>query len=205
MFGLELLSYPLLLIVEWLIVFAINIVPAFMPPTWMTLSAFYIMLPQNIFILVFVGVTASTVGRYCLAKLSGKFVHKFASKKKREEMTVLKEKLAQKPFAKFIFTLLFALSPLPSNALFIAVGATKTRLREVVAGFFIGRTISYLFLVFTTEKVFSSIGATVEGTAALWTIMIEVIGVLAIIVFFLFDWEKFLSFGSKKRPSKKKK
>ena len=186
MLGIEVLLF------EWLVIFLFNLVPAFMPPTWMTLSFLYITNPQNIFLLVFIGVTASTVGRFALAKLSGKFTTRFASKKKKKQMKILQKKLEGKPLQKFIFTLIFALSPLPSNALFIAVGATKTRLREVIAGFFVGRTLSYLFLVFTTEKIFSSFGMTIEGNATLWTIMIELIGVIAIIVFFAFDWEKLL-------------
>jgi membrane protein YqaA with SNARE-associated domain len=177
---------------EWILVFLFNLIPVFMPPTWMTLSFFYITNPQNIFLLVFIGVTASTVGRFALAKCSGLFFDKFGSKKKKEEMKLLAKKLSKKSTQKFIFTLLFSLSPLPSNALFIAVGATKTRLREVIAGFFVGRTISYLFLVFTTEKVFSSLNITAQGTATTWTIIIELIGIISIIAFFLFDWKKFL-------------
>jgi len=186
MLGIEILLF------EWLVVFLINLIPALMPPTWMTLSVLYITNPQNIFLLVFIGVTASTAGRFVLAKLSGQFFCKFGTKKKKKQMQLLQKKLQGKPIQKFIFTLIFSLSPLPSNALFIAIGATKTRLREVVAGFFIGRTISYLFLVFTTEKIFSSMGATIEGTATQWTILIELIGLIAIIVFFVFDWEKLL-------------
>ena len=185
-----------ILLFEWILIFIFNIIPAFAPPTWMTLSFFYITNPQNIFLLVLIGVTASTAGRYALAKGSRKFLQRFGTKKKKKQMKLLEKKLHEKPWKVFIFTLLFSLSPLPSNALFIALGATKTKLREVVAGFFVGRTISYLFLVFTTEKIFSSLGATVAGSATLWTIMIELIGVIAIIVFFVFDWEKLL--GGKK-------
>ena len=191
------------LIFEWIIIFLINLIPAFMPPTWMTLSFFYITNPQNIFLLVLIGVSASTAGRFALAKGAGKFFQKFGTKKKKDQMKILQKKLRGKPLPVFIFTLIFSLSPLPSNALFIAVGATKTKLKPVVAGFFIGRTMSYLFLIFTTQKVFSSLGATVAGSATLWTIMIEAIGVVAIVVFFLFDWEKLLGRNPKKRRSKK--
>jgi membrane protein YqaA with SNARE-associated domain len=191
------------LIFEWIIIFLINLIPAFMPPTWMTLSFFYITSPQNIFLLVFIGVSASTVGRYCLAKGSGKFFARFGTKKKQKQMKLLQKKLHGKPIKVFIFTLLFSLSPLPSNALFIAVGATKTKLKSVVAGFFVGRSISYLFLVFTTEKILSSLGANIKGSGSMITILIEVVGVIAIIIFFLFDWEKLLGGKEKPRGSKK--
>ena len=175
-----------------------------MPPTWAVLSFFYITYPQNIWILIIVGVTASTCGRFALAKLAGYITGKFASKEKRSEFEGIKEKLSGKPLQKFVFTLIYALSPLPSNALFIAFGATKTKLAPVLAGFFVGRVISYLFLVFTAQKVFSSLESTMQGNASLWTIMIEVIGVIAIIGFFVIDWNKIILLGASNNESCKK-
>jgi membrane protein YqaA with SNARE-associated domain len=200
MFGLELLSGPSLLIAEWIIIFIVNVIPAFMPPTWALLSAFYIAQPQDIFILIIIGVTASTCGRFALAKLSEKVTSKFASKKKKDEFNAIGNKLQGKAIQKFIFTLIYALSPLPSNALFIAFGATKTRLREVLAGFFIGRSLSYLFLVLTTNQIFSSVEKTLAGNASLWTIMIEVIGVVVVVGFFFVDWNKIILLGMPDNP-----
>jgi len=207
---METLNYPTLVIVQWVVIFLANIIPAFMPPSWAILSAFYISSPQNIFALILIGVTASTCGRFALAKLSGKVTSKFASASKKKEFDAIGAKLEGKAFQKFIFTFIYALSPLPSNALFIAFGATKTRMREVLAGFFIGRFISYLFLVFTTNQVFSSLEATAQGAGTLGTIMVEVIGVIAIVGFFFVDWNKLISLempGSTKDkwPKKDKK
>ncbi|MFA6399498.1 MAG: hypothetical protein WCW44_03975 [archaeon] len=210
MFGLELLDYPTLAVVQWIIVFLANVIPAFMPPTWAVLSAFYISTPQNIFALILIGVTASTCGRFALAKLSGRVTSQFASSAKKKEFDAIGAKLQGKTFQKFIFTFIYALSPLPSNALFIAFGATKTRMREVLAGFFVGRFISYLFLVFTTNKVFSSLEATAQGAGTLGTIMVEVIGLIAIVGFFFIDWNKLISLempgeNKNKWPKKSKK
>jgi len=196
------LEYLLMLIAEWLIIIGLNVVPAFAPPTWMVLSALYIAYPQNIFLLVIVGVTASTIGRYLLARGSKFAVQKLAKAEKKEHLEELKGKLDAKPLSKFLFSFVFCLGPLPSNTLFIVAGATGIRLREILAGFFVGRTISYMFLVFTTQKVFASLAATAEGTANMLTIMIEVIGVLSILFFFFFDWEKFI--WGKKDETKKR-
>jgi len=208
LFGLELLNYPTLVVVQWIIIFIFNVIPAFMPPTWAVLSAFYISTPQNIFALVILGVTASTCGRFALAKLSEKVTSKFASREKKKEFDAIGHKLEGKAFQKFIFTFIYALSPLPSNALFIAFGATKTKLREVLVGFFIGRFLSYLFLIFTTKQVFSSLEATAQGAGTLGTIMVEVIGLIAIVGFFFIDWNKLISLdmpGTKTEKWPKKK
>ena len=201
----DLIGFASLAIFQWLVVFVVNIIPAMMPPTWAVLSFFYITNPQSIWLLVIIGVTASTCGRYALAKLSGYITSKFASRQKKHEFDAVKEKLQGKPLQKFIFTLIYALSPLPSNALFIAFGATKTKLAPVLAGFFVGRTISYLFLVFNTQKVFTSFESTLAGNASLWTIMIEVIGVIAILAFFVVDWNKLILIGSGPPAKKKRK
>ncbi|MFA6268541.1 MAG: hypothetical protein WCW13_06105 [archaeon] len=205
MFGFDWLDFVGLMVGQWVLVFIINLVPALMPPTWAVLSALYINFPQNIFLLIFIGVTASTCGRFALAKISGYITSNFAGRKKKEEFNEINEKLQGKPVEKFVFTLIYALSPLPSNALFIAFGATKTRMREVLAGFFVGRTISYLFLVFTTQKVFSSLESTLQGNATLWTIMIEIIGVIAVISFFVVDWNKIILLVTNDKDSPPKK
>ena len=57
------LDYVLMLAIEWLVVFGLNVVPAFAPPTWMLLSFIYIAYPQDILVLIIVGATASTCGR----------------------------------------------------------------------------------------------------------------------------------------------
>ena len=192
MFGLELIGYELLIVVQWIIVFVVNVIPALAPPTWAVLSFFNITRPQDIWILVAIGVSASACGRFVLAKLSEYFTTKFASTQKKHEFLDIEKKLRAKGWEKFVFTFLYSLSPLPSNAIFIAFGATKTRLRAVLAGFVVGRTISYLFLVFTTETIFSSVGSTITGNATIWTILIEIIGVVAVLVFFFFDWSKLI-------------
>ncbi|MEI7961079.1 MAG: VTT domain-containing protein [archaeon] len=203
MFGLEFIGYELVVLVQWLIVFALNIVPALAPPTWAVLSFFYISRPQDIIILVAIGVSASACGRFVLAKLSEYFTTKFASTEKKHEFMDIERNLRTKGWEKFVFAFLYSLSPLPSNAIFIAFGATKTRLREVLAGFIVGRTISYLFLIYTTEKIFSSVGSTITGGATIWTILIELIGVGAVVVFFLFDWSKLIRLDG--QDGKKKK
>lgn len=180
------------LIIQWLIVFGINIIPVFAPPTWIVLSYFHISAPQNLLILILIGVTASTAGRYVLAKFSGKVFVKFASEKKKKEIELIKSKLQKKSTAKFMLSFIFSLGPLPSNAFFIAVGSTKLKLKEFLAGFFVGRTISYLFLVYTSGVLYSSFGSSLSGDTSILTLGVEIIGVIAIIAFFLIDWTKLI-------------
>ncbi len=187
------------IIFQWIIVFIINIIPAFAPPTWIVLSYFYISNPQDIFLLILIGVTASTVGRYVLAKFSGKVFFKFASEQKKIEVEKIRKRLHKRNFAKFMVSFIFAIGPLPSNAFFIAVGSTKMRMREILSGFFLGRLISYLFLVYTSEKLFSSFETTLGGEATIITLILEIVSILALILFFFLDWNKILELIDRKK------
>lgn len=193
------------LIFQWVVVFLVNIIPAFAPPTWIVLAYFYITNPQNLLLLILIGVTASTAGRYALAKFSGKFFMKFASPEKKKEIELIRNKLQKRKKAKFLFSFLFAIGPLPTNAFFIAVGSTKTKLKEVMWGFFFGRLLSYLFLVYTSEKVFTAFEETLMGEAKIFTLVLEIIGVLLILAFFLVDWKKIIGLIDENPFSKKPK
>ncbi len=200
----------ILLLVEWLVVFVINVVPAFAPPTWIVLAYFYINSSQNILLLVLIGVTASTAGRFVLAKFSGIIVERFGNKKMKEDMKEIRKFLnpdeSRKVFfkrKKFYFTFLYSLSPLPSNTLFIAVGSAKLKMKDILLGFFLGRTCSYFFLVFTTNEIYQAFSDSISGTGSLLTYTIEFIGIIGILAFFLIDWSKYLKkFDSQKKRKK---
>ena len=54
------------------VVFVLNVLPAFAPPTWMTLSFVGLAVPNvNVVALAVVGAAAATLGRIALAKLCG--------------------------------------------------------------------------------------------------------------------------------------
>ena len=60
-----------MLLVLFFVVFALNVIPAFAPPTWMTLSFIGLTVPSvHVISLALVGATAATLGRVVLAKLS---------------------------------------------------------------------------------------------------------------------------------------
>jgi hypothetical protein len=57
------------------VVFVLNVVPAFAPPTWIALSFVGLTIPSvNVLAVAVVGAAAATLGRIALAKLSGRVV-----------------------------------------------------------------------------------------------------------------------------------
>jgi hypothetical protein len=113
----------------FIVVFALNIVPAFAPPTWMTLSFVGLTVPSvNVMLLAAVGATAATLGRVGLAKLSRLIVRqKFLSEQARLNVDALKQG--------------------------IEGGLTSLPIIFLAAPFFIGRILSYGFWVTTASAL----------------------------------------------------
>jgi hypothetical protein len=144
-----------IVVVLFFVVFALNIVPAFAPPTWVTLSFVGLAVPSvNVVALAAVGATAATLGRIGLAKLSRMTVRrKFLSEQARLNVDALKQGLEGKKALTSTMFVAFALSPLPSNYLFIAYGLTSLPIMFLAVPFFIGRILSYGFWVTTASAL----------------------------------------------------
>lgn len=131
----------------FVIVFFLNVIPAFAPPTWMVFSFVGFEYPAaNLFLLAIVGAAAAVSGRLVLAKFSRLIIRqKFLSEQSRQSIDAIKENLQHRKRLTFGVFLFYAFSPLPSNYVFIAYGLTDMRLSLIALPFLIGRSISYAF------------------------------------------------------------
>ncbi|MFC0397278.1 hypothetical protein [Paraburkholderia rhizosphaerae] len=126
-------------------VLLINLVPAFAPPTWMAMSWVGFNLPDgNPFVFAVVAASAATIGRLVLAKFARSLVRgKLMREADRQNIEVVEAWLRTRKKLTVGAFCLYALSPFPSNYLFIAYGLTRLPLGSIGVAFFAGRTISY--------------------------------------------------------------
>ena len=141
-------------LVLFVIIFALNIIPAFAPPTWMVLSLIEFNHPlANPMLLALIGAIAATLGRLTLAKLSYVIIRqRLLNDRTRQNIDAIKERLEGRRALTASVFLFYAFSPLPSNYLFIAYGLTALELKLIALPFFIGRFVSYAFWAFTASK-----------------------------------------------------
>lgn len=127
------------------IIFVLNSLPAFAPPTWMVLSAIGLSSPdRNPWLIALVAATAATAGRLVLAKLAYILVRqRWLSARTKENIDLVKDRLERQRAMTFGAVLAYTCSPLPSNSLFIAYGLTSLPLAPVAAAAFIGRFMTY--------------------------------------------------------------
>lgn len=190
----ELLHTLFVFLVIFLVVFALNVMPAFAPPTWTVLSFIAVRYNSNIVLLAVVGAVAATLGRLVLAKLSTVIVRqKVLSDETRKNIDAVKERLESKKKLTFGILLFYAFSPFPSNHVFIAYGLTALKLRLIAIPFLVGRVVSYAFWAFTASSVAQLMNyesVTSKSFFSYYFVASQLFGLLTIYVFTRIDWRR---------------
>ena len=182
-----------MLLVLFFVVFALNVIPAFAPPTWMTLSFIGLAIPSvHVISLALVGATAATLGRVVLAKLSRTIIRqKLLSEQVCLNLDAIKRGIESKRALASTMFVAFALSPLPSNYLFIAYGMTVLPIVFLALPFFVGRVLSYSFWVMTASALGDRLNLDAMKSASYFGVYFVVSQLLLVPVIYGFtrvDW-----------------
>lgn len=174
-------------------VFLLNVMPAFAPPTWITLS--YVGLAArgiDAMSLALIGAVAATSGRMTLASLSRTLIReRLLSEATCQNVDSIKHGIETRKGLTFGGFFAFSFSPLPSNYLFIAYGLTALPIAFLAVPFFFGRLASYLFWIKTTSAVGNQMQLQSHGAAWyfwLYFIMSQLLLIPAIYCFTRIDW-----------------
>ncbi|MGU8079192.1 hypothetical protein [Burkholderia pyrrocinia] len=135
----------LTLAVLFLVILLLNLIPAFAPPTWMAMSWVGFNLPAgNPLIFAVVAAGAATTGRVILATFARSLVRsRWIRESDRENIDIATHWLRKHKTLTAGAFFFYALSPLPSNYLFIAYGLSGLPLKIIAVAFFIGRAMTY--------------------------------------------------------------
>jgi len=190
----------LLYLAAMALVFVINVVPAFMPATWMLLAFFRIKFGLPLLALSIGGSIVAAAGRWALARASGRFSRRFM-KSKQSDMRELGEFLDEHRQHVGLATFLYTLSPLPSNNLFVAAGMVEIQLAWVLIGFLSGRLLANTVLVWTTDKAFRHFEDLFRTAFDTWeAILWQSLSVVGIVLLARIPWAKWLRRYLRKKP-----
>ena len=136
----ELIDMTKIHVVLFVVIFLLNLLPAFAPPTWTAMSFIGLTIPGIDFIsLAVVAAAAATFG-ITLAKLSRAIVRqRLLSQQTRCNVDAIRHGIERRPITTFGTFLAYAFSPLPSNYLIIAYGLTSLPITFLALPFFVGR------------------------------------------------------------------
>ena len=171
----------------FLVLIAVNASPLLMPPSWIVLTSFYLLDPTlNIVLLSIVGATGSTIGRYFLKKISGLF-RKFVGEEQKSNLDIIGDYLNRKKFGYVIASFLFGATPLPSNMLFITYGLMRAKNVGIYIGFWFGRVLSYIVMIYFGNAVLKPFLEIFEDRL-LGILLVDVVGIVVIIFFASINW-----------------
>ncbi len=171
----------------FLVLIAVNASPLLMPPSWIVLTSFYLLDPTlNIILLSIVGATGSTIGRYFLKKISGLF-RKFVGEEQKSNLDIIGDYLNRKKFGYVIASFLFGATPLPSNMLFITYGLMRAKNVGIYIGFWFGRVLSYIVMIYFGNAVLKPFLEIFEDRL-LGILLVDAVGIVVIIFFASINW-----------------
>ena len=171
----------------FLVLIGINVSPILMPPSWIVLTSFYLLDPNlNVVFLAIVGATGATIGRYFLKKISGIF-RKFVGEEQKSNLDIIGSYLNQKKYGYIIASFLFAATPLPSNMLFITYGLMRAKSIGIYVGFWFGRVISYIIMIYFGNAVLKPFLEIFEDRLT-GILLIDGVGIAIIILFASINW-----------------
>lgn len=139
------------------VVFAVNLLPAFGPPTWAVLVFFSLQFDLPAVPLVLGGALAAASGRYLLASGTRRLRPRFSAARLRR-LDRAQAALSADRRRTAAGLGLFALSPVPSGQLFVAAGLMTVPLLPLTAAFFAGRLVSYSIYVSAANLAADNLG-----------------------------------------------
>jgi len=177
----------LLLVVA--VVFGVNLLPVFGPPTWAVLVFFRFRYPEiPAPALIVAGAVAAASGRLLLA-LAFRALGTKLPAKRQESLQVLGHAFGESRRGLLASFALFAVAPLPSAQMFEAAGLARIRLGHLLAAFFVGRLVSYSIYVSTASAAHQKLSRVFsKGLLSPQAITTELIGVALVIAMVVIDW-----------------
>jgi len=176
----------------FLAVFALNLLPAFGPPTWSVIVWFGLSTQLPLPGLVITAAVASSSGRYLLAHGFRLFANRL-SEKTRDSLAAARAAFERQRYHGLMALVFFAVSPLPSAQQFGVVGLAGVRILPFTLAFFVGRLVSYSFYAGSAHFVneHTSLGDTVRASlTSPIGIAVQLVMLAGLIAFARIDWTR---------------
>lgn len=172
-----------------LAVFAINLVPAFGPPTWAVLVLFHLNGDYWLPALVVVGAVSAACGRLVLAHGTRR-LGRWLPQRWRANLEAAGARVAERRGRALAGLALFAVSPIPSAQLFEAAGLMSVRLLPLTAAFFAGRLVSYTIYAGTADAVSETDTGQVllSSLTSPWGVAVQVAMIVGLVLLGRVDW-----------------
>lgn len=184
------------------VVFVVNLMPAFGPPTWAVLVLLQVNLGLEPAALVLIGAVSAASGRLLLA-LGARRMRGRMSAERLDNLDLVAERLTASRTRGLGALALFLVSPLPSAQLFIGAGLLDAPLRPLIAAFLVGRLVAYSIYVGLATVAADNLGELVgETLGSPLGIAIQLLMLGGLAALLKIDWSRVLGGREPTRPTR---
>lgn len=170
---------------------AINAAPILMPPSWIVLASVQAMDSSlDPVLLALTGAAGSTAGRFILKRVSTR-LRRFVDAERKSNLDAVNRFLNRRKYGYAAASFLFAVSPLPSNMLFVAYGIMRARSIGIYIGFWLGRALAYYVMLSISEAVLTPFLQLFEDRLV-GIIVADAAGAGAVVLFMSIDWSRLI-------------
>src|SRR3954452_8530092 len=170
------------------VIFGVNLLPAFGPPTWAILVFFRLTYDLAPVPLILGGALAAALDRFVLASATRRLRDRFQDERRRNLEAAGNALMEHR--ARAVAGLgLFAISPLPSAQMFMAAGLLTVPLVPLTAAFFAGRLVSYSLYVAAASAAAASLGDVLrKAIASPLGIVLQIVMLGMLVLLYRIDW-----------------
>ncbi len=168
--------------------FLFDVVPFPFPPAFTIMIFFQIMFDLNIWMVIFLGVIGSILGRYVLTLYIPFIADKIFKPAKNEDVQYLGRQLKSKGWKSQLVIIAYSLLPLPTTPLFIAAGMAKLKPIYIIPAFFVGKFTSDTVLVCLGKFGLEEIETMLNGFFSWKSFLSLAVTLLLISALLFIDW-----------------
>jgi membrane protein YqaA with SNARE-associated domain len=171
----------------------VDLIPIFAPPAWTIMVLFLVKFDLNPWIVLVLGVSGSTIGRYIFSLYIPKVSNKIIKPRKNDDLEFVGKKLGSKLWRSWLFVFLYSLTPLSTTALFTAAGLGKINPLHTLPPFFLGKIVSNGIMVATGSYLAGSAGSLKENLLSPKSIITLSLGLIVLGGLLFLDWRALLT------------
>lgn len=170
----------------------VDVFPLPLPPAFTIMIFLQIRFNLDIWLVLFIGVAGSVLGRFILTLYIQFFSTKVFSEVKNLDIQFLGNKMNERGLKGQLFIFVYSLMPLPTTPLFIAGGMARIKSAFIIPPFIFGKLISDMVAVMLGKYAADNTSALVSGFISWKSISGLILGVLFVFILIFIDWHSLL-------------
>lgn len=165
-----------------------DIVPFPFPPAFTIMMFFQIIFELNVWLVIFIGVAGSVLGRYILLLYAPLLATRYLKESKNNDIQFLGAKMKENKWKGQAIVLAYSLLPLPTTPLFLGAGISKLSPIYIIPAFIVGKFSSDTIAIHLGKYASENIEGIINNSFSWQSIASLIVSLLLLFCLLFIDW-----------------